>query len=121
MKARKIDLSSYETGRLTPDGEKELMSVATSLANLLFHPGLKLNGLQLLERQPISRQILGAVADVPEGQPVPAGCSILLSDADYAVLKQSVMSFTGYTQEFVEMVQRVADATVVEVDETKQE
>ena len=105
MKAHKIDLTDYSTDQLNEKGEPMPVKVVTSLVNLLFHPGMKLGGMALLEQQKLADKLLAK------------GEFVLLDAKDYQKLRQAMENFRGFTQMHVELVRRVLDAPEVEVEE----
>lgn len=104
---RKIDLTDYKIKVLGPEGEIERdYDTQLSLIALLFHPELKLGFKELLDRDDLARKL----RDAAKGP-------VLLEDADYRILRNSLEAFHGYTQNEVELVRRVIDAPVVKVQE----
>lgn len=103
---RKINLENYKITVLTNEGPQEQdFRVKDSIMNLLFHPELKLSGLQLLEQNEFAGKILHC--DEP---------TILIEEAEYDKLKAAVNAHTGYSQNDVEFVRRILEVPKVEVE-----
>ena len=106
---RKLNVTQYEIKVLQPDGkQKELpYDVKEMIIQLMFHPDLKLGGVDLLKQNIIAEKILKADIDV------------LLEEEEYNKVKQAINSFRGFTKNEVELVRRVTDCPKIEVKEEK--
>ena len=106
MKAKKIDLSGYSTNQLDEAGEPVMYDVRKALVQLLFHPSLQLNAVQVLEANELADKIrIG-------------GDTILLSQDEYAKITTAINVVTGYQEPDVEFVRRMVNAEEVEVEES---
>lgn len=112
MRARKLDLSEYpifaENGEaaIGEDNEPVTYDVRKSILNLMFHPGLRLGRVELLEQDDLAKKILKC-----------DGESLLLDEAEYGKVKRAIDNFTGYSRNDVEFVKRIVNAPEVEVEE----
>lgn len=104
MKARKVSLAEYMVK--LKDGKDIPYNVRESLAELLCHPGRRLNGSKLLKQNLLAERIL-----------TEPGQEVLLTEEEYASLKEAAETFEGFTRTEVELVRRVMDAAEVEVQE----
>jgi len=101
---RKIDLVpyTYESGA---DAPAIVINVRDFLPQVLCHPSLNLEGLQLLERNDVRLKIRNA-----------AGDSVLLEEAEWKKLDEAVRRVKGFGEAFMELFLRVRDAEKVEVE-----
>ena len=106
---RKLDVTQYMVKILQPDGtRKELpYDIKEMIIQLMFHPDLKLGGVDLLEQNKVAEKILKA------------GKEILLEEEEYNKVKQAVDSFRGFTKSEVELVRRVTECPEIKVKEKK--
>jgi len=104
---RRLNVTQYMVSILQPDGTyKEIPYKAKeSLINLMFHPNLKLGGVDLLKQNKIAEKILKA------------GIDVLLEEEEYNKVKQAIDSFKGYTKNEVELVRRVTECPEIKVKE----
>ena len=107
---RKISFENYNVPVQTPEGEKRDIpyEVKDSIVSLLFHPDLKLSGMELLKQNELAGKILHS--EDPE---------ILFEEAEYNKIKQAINVVTGYGRNEVELVRRVLEAPEVEVEAKK--
>jgi hypothetical protein len=103
---RKLDLTDYTFPGRNERGEITEFPylVRDSVIAVLFHPELKLTARQALDRDDIARK----VRDCPEP-------FILLEDAEYALVRNSVETVKGFVQADVRFIRRVLDAPEVRV------
>jgi hypothetical protein len=94
---------------LQPDGtyKEKPYSVKESLVQLMFHPDLRLGGVELLKQNKIAEKILKA------------GIDILLEEEEYNKVKQAIDSFKGFTKNEVGLVKRVIECPEIKVKEKK--
>ncbi len=100
---RKILISDY---KVIQDGKELPYPMREALAEVLFHPDLKLRALDLLKRDDLARKILNQ-----------SESHILLEDSEYSLIKSAVDVVQGFTRNDVEFVRRVLNAESVEVME----
>jgi len=103
MQARKVDLRDYDV--TLPDERVVPYHVRNSLCEILMNPGLKLNGPDLLKRNAVGQKILDATD------------SVLLEGGEWNLLVSGVEACQGLGRNDVELVKRIMEAEVVEVDE----
>ena len=99
MKARKLNLENYKTDA---GGDYDLKK---SLLFVLFHPELRLRANQIIERLPVK----DALAKASE--------AVLLEEAQWVMLRDSVNGVSGFGQDDIELIQRVLNAPQVDVGE----
>jgi hypothetical protein len=97
---RAIDVTDYKV-----DDSKDLYPMKEALAEVLFHPALKIMALDLLKRDELARKILRSPA------------SLLVEETEYAMIKAAVEKVDTYTRNDVIFVERVLGARTVEVVE----
>ncbi len=100
---RKLSISDY---MVLQDGKELPYPMREALAEVLFHPDLKVRALDLLKRDDLARKILDH-----------SDSHILLEDSEYALVKSAVDVVQGFTRNDVEFVRRVLNAESVEVVE----
>ena len=117
MEARRINLEPYEydTGQKMrlpkPDGtldERPVMAdynVRETLVNIILHPGRRMGGLDFLRAEELSRKILDE-----------SKAEVLLAEDDYAKLRAAVEQFKGYGRHDSQMLHRVMDAEIVQLE-----
>lgn len=108
---RRVNLESYTIQLRDRDSGEQVEApydVKTSLINVLFHPDLELQATELLERDKLAHKIL----DCSNG-------FVLLEDAEYGKLEDSLEVCKGLTRNDVEFVKRIREAEQVEVEEKK--
>jgi hypothetical protein len=104
---RRIDLTDYEIEVMDQGAKKSIpYSVKMSIIGALFMPELKLTARETLERDKLAHKI----NDCPEP-------SILLEEAEYIKILQSVETVRGFNRDDVEFIRRVLEAPQVEVRE----
>ncbi len=106
---RKINLENYRVKAKVREEDKVVekdldYDVKDTIISVLFHPDLKLNGRELILR--------GKLADKIEK----AEKNILLEEADYKKLKDSVEKLQGFGRNELELVDRILNAPSVEVE-----
>ena len=99
MNARKLDLSSYEIAGGTYETKRNLKII-------LFHPQRQLNALGLVE----VLKLWEVVDSQGEG-------NVILSEGEWEKLKQAFMEVKGFGEGDIELVQRVMETPIVEVNE----
>ena len=82
--------------------------VKDSILNLMFIPNLQLNGAELVKQNVLAMKLEQCKEDV-----------ILLEDEEYNRIKRAVDTFQGFGRNDVELVTRINDAEVVEVEPRK--
>lgn len=102
---KKITVSDYTVEQ---NGEGQTYPMREALAEVLFHPDLKLRAMDLIRRDDLARRI----SDCTEGV-------MLLEEAEYAMVRSAVEAVQGYTRNDVEFVRRVLNAETVDVIEAK--
>jgi len=113
---RKINLRNYTVRIKIPDqmnpgrtADAELpYGVRDSLLNLLFVPALQLNGAELVKQNVLAMKLEQCRED-----------EILLEDEEYNRIKRAADVFKGFGRNDVELVLRINDAEVVEVEPKK--
>ncbi|MCK9431597.1 MAG: hypothetical protein M0R00_01400 [Candidatus Omnitrophica bacterium] len=98
---KKIIITNYAIG-----GCEGLYPMAEALAEVLFHPALKIVALDLLKRDDLARKIVSCGTD-----------SILLEETEYAMVRSAVEKVDTYTRNDVEFIRRVLNAETVEIQE----
>lgn len=106
---RKLNVTQYIVKVLQPDGTHKEIPYDTKemIIQLMFHPELKLGGLELLKQNKIAEKILKA------------GIDVLLEEEEYDKVKQAIDSFKGFTKNEVELVKRVMECPEIKVKEKK--
>ena len=113
---RKINLKDYTATNKVPDNMHlgKLLDiefpypVKDSILALLFSRELKLNGAELVKQQALALKIEACKED-----------EILLEDAEWQRLKNAIDTCTGFNRQDVELVTRINEAEVVEVEPKK--
>ena len=106
---RRLNVTQYMVNVLQPDGtyKEKSYKVKEALINLMFHPDLRLGGVELLKQNKIAEKILKA------------GVDVLLEEEEYNKAKQAINSFKGFTKNEVELVRRVIECPEIKVKEKK--
>ena len=106
---RKIDLEDYFVEVPSPEGkmQKVKMNIKDWISNMLFHPDLKLGGREVILRGKLAEKI------------DKAGKEIILEEVDYQKIKEAFEKFKGFQKVHIELVKRVLDAELIEVEEKK--
>jgi len=110
---RKLNLKNYTVKVDTQDKmnpgqliKAELpYQVKTSLLNLMFIPDLQLNGAELVKQNVLAMKLEQCKED-----------EILLEDEEYNRIKRAIDTFKGFGRNDVELVTRINEAEVVEVE-----
>jgi hypothetical protein len=100
---RKIDVTDYI---VSINGEGQPYPMREALAEVLFHPALKIQALDLLKRDDLARKILDT--EPPD---------LLLEEAEYSLIRAAVDKVDTFTRNDVEFVKRVTSAPTIEVKE----
>jgi len=79
-----------------------------SILNLLFIQDLQLTGAELVKQNVLAMKLEGCKDD-----------EILLEDEEWARIKKAVDTFRGFDRNAVELVRRINEAEVVEVEPKK--
>ncbi len=82
--------------------------VKDSIVGLLFHPELKLGGMELLKQNELAGKILNS--EDPD---------VLLEEAEYEQIKRAINVVKGFGRNEVELVRRILEAPKVEVEAKK--
>lgn len=106
MKAYKLDISDYSVA--LPGNPPQPYPVRNALATILTSPRLDLNATNLLRNHALALRIV----DEPGG-------AVLLSEEDHARLTACRDQITGWSFDDAPLLQRIADAEEIEVDEVK--
>lgn len=113
---RKINIANYTVKLKAPDqmnpgqmieGEYPY-HVKDSILNLLFIQDLQLSGAELLKQNVLGMKLEQCKDD-----------EILLEDEEWARIKRAVDTFKGFDRNAVELVTRINEAEVVEVEPKK--
>ena len=111
---RKLKISNYIVKIRVPDkmnpgqiieGEYPYLAKDTIL-NLLFNPDLKLSGAEVVKQNILAVKIESCTDD-----------EIMLEDEEYLRIKKAFDVFRGFNRNDTEMVKRIEEAEVVEVEE----
>ena len=110
---RKLNLKDYIVKVKAPDQmnpgqviEGEFpYSFKDSVLNLLFIPDLQLNGAELVKQNVLAMKLEQCKED-----------EILLEDTEYNRVKRAIDTFKGFGRNDVELVTRINEAEVVEVN-----
>lgn len=111
---RKLNLKDYTVKIKMPDKmspgqeiEAELpYHVKDSILNLLFIPQLQLSGAELVKQNVLAIKLEQCKED-----------DILLEDEEYNRIKKAFDTFKGFDRNAVELVTRINEAEVVEVEQ----
>ncbi len=109
---RKLNLKNYTVKMKVPDqmNPGQMMDaefpygVKDSILNLLFIPGLQLNGAELVKQNVLAMKLEQCKDD-----------EILLEDEEYNRIKKAIDTFKGFGRNDVELITRINGAEVVEV------
>ena len=114
---RKLNLKNYTVTRKVqnpadPMGEPiEAVypyHVKDTILNLMFAPGLRLSGAELVKQNVLAIKLETCKDD-----------EILLEDGEYDRVKQAIDAFAGFARHDVKLVERINNAEVVEVEPKK--
>ena len=105
---RKLLLNDYQVEAKNEKGELAEVpyQVKRSLVAVLFAPELRLDAVELLERDKLANKINDAI----DGY-------VLLEDAEYSKLESAIKTVRGLGRNEVELVKRILGAEKVEVTE----
>lgn len=102
---RKLDVTNYTVTEVRAEGKVTLpYDTKEALITCLFHPSLKLSAREVLIRNQIGAKIEGAKGFV------------LLEETEYEKLRTAVDSIEGFSKNEVELINRVFNAEVVQVE-----
>jgi len=113
---RKLNMANYMVKIKVPDqmnpgqmieGEYPY-HVKDSILNLLFIQDLQLTGAELVKQNVLAMKLESCKED-----------EILLEDEEWARIKKAVDTFRGFDRNAVELVERINEAEVVEVEPKK--
>ena len=100
---KKIPVTDYT---VSINGQDQTYPMREALAEVLFHPAIKIMALDLLKRDDLARKILACEDEY-----------LLLEDAEYDKVREAVGKVDSFTRNDVEFVNRVLNAETVEVVE----
>ena len=111
---RKLNLKDYNVKVKVPDqmnlGEMIEAEVPypfkDSILNLLFIPALQLGGAELVKQNVLAMKLEQCKGD-----------EILLEDEEYKRIKKAIDTFKGFGRKDVELITRINEAEVVEVEQ----
>lgn len=98
---RKICVADYEV-------QEGSYPMREALAEVLFHPALKIMAMDLLKRDDLARKIQKSTPP-----------DLLLEESEYAIIRAAVDKVDSFTRNDVEFVRRVVNAEQVAVMEAK--
>ena len=112
---RKLDLNDYTVKMKVPDKmnpgkeiEAELpYHVKDSILNVMFIPDLKLSSAELVKQNVLAMKI-----EASNGY-------AMIEDEEYQRIKTAFDTFKGFSRQDVELVERINNAEIVEVESTK--
>lgn len=113
---RKLNMANYMVKFKTPDRlipGKMIQSeapyhVKDSILNLLFIQDLQLTGAELVKQNVLAMKLENCKED-----------EILLEDEEWGRIKRAVDTFKGFSRNEVELIERINEAEVVEVEPKK--
>ena len=113
---RKLNMANYMVKLRVPDQINPGQTIEgeypyhtkDSILNLLFIPDLQLTGAELVKQNVLAMKLESCKDD-----------EILLEDEEWARIKKSIDTFKGFTRNEVELVERINNAEVVEVEPKK--
>ena len=112
MKMRKILVKEYPLKKRVSDPEKNTVemkevpySVKQSIASILYHPELRLSMREAIARKVLSETIENSTEDF-----------VMVTPEDYTKIKEAFEKVQGYTKDDVELLSRVENAEIVEVE-----
>jgi len=113
---RKLNLKNYMVKVRVPDKMNPQEAIDAempyplkdSILNLLFIPSLQLNGAELVKQNMLAMRLEQCKED-----------EILLEDEEYNRIKRAIDTFKGFNRNDVELVTRINEAEVVEVEPKK--
>jgi hypothetical protein len=100
---RKVEIGDYA---VKANGQEVPYGVRDSIADLLFHPDLRLNGSALIRNNVLATKVMTAEGD-----------TVLLEEAEYQTLRGACETVRGLGRNEVELVRRILDAPEVKVEE----
>lgn len=100
---KKIPVTDYA---VSINGKDQTYPMREALAEVLFHPALKITALDLLKRDDLARKILSASSQ-----------DLLLEETEYSLIRAAVEKVDTFTRNDVEFVNRIMKAETVAVVE----
>ena len=106
---RKLDLKNYSVSVINPQGVIQLTPYKFKdvLVNILTHPQLGLNGIELLEVEPLLEKI--EKADI----------EVILTDEEYYKIYGVLKRFKGFSHNDMQFVKRITNCPEVPDDGKK--
>ena len=111
---RKLNLKDYMVTGKVRGGDGNLVDITApyhfkdSILNLLFQRELQLSGAELVKQNVLAMKLENCKDD-----------EILLEEDEYLRIKKALDTFKGFGRNDVELVTRVTEAAVVEVEPKK--
>ena len=111
---RKLNLKDYTVTGKVRGGDGNLVDITApyhfkdSILNLLFQRELQLSGAELVKQNVLAMKLENCKDD-----------EILLEEDEYLRIKKALDTFKGFGRNDVELVTRVTEAAVVEVEPKK--
>jgi len=99
---KKINLKPYKAE--DQNGKKVPYNVKDIMVNLLYHPSLSLNSVELLKNTKVAQKIENAKKDY-----------VILEEAEYKILKECLAKIRGLGRNDVEFVRRIEEAEDYEI------
>ena len=109
---RKLNLENYMVKGKVRGGDGNLVDVTApyhvkdSILNLMFNRDLQLSGAELVKQNVLAMKLEQC-----------KDSEILLEDEEYQRIKKAIDTFRGFDRNDVELVKRVNEAEVVEVEQ----
>jgi hypothetical protein len=111
---RKLDLTDYQVTGRVKGSDGNLVDIAApyhvkdSILNLMFIRELQLSGAELVKQNVLAMKLENCKDD-----------EVLLEDEEYNRIKKAIDTFRGFNRNDVELVRRINEAEVVEVETKK--
>ena len=107
---RKLDIKNYTVKGRNKEGEiiDAPYDVKASIISILFHPDLRLEAQETLDRDDLANKI----KSWKDGD-------LLLEDAEYEKVKGALLVVRGFTKNDVEFIRRILKAETAKVAEIK--
>lgn len=111
---RTLKLKDYMVSGTVKGGDGKLVDITApyhvkdSILNLMFNRELQLSGAELVKQNVLAMKLENCKDD-----------DILLEEDEYQRIKKAIDTFKGFNRNDVELVARVTEATVVEVEPKK--
>lgn len=105
---RKLDISNYVNTVSTPEGNKDIeVETKQVISEVLFHPDLKMGARDIISMNKIMQKIENSDKEV------------LLEEQEYHKIREAFEEVRGFNRLHVELVERILDSPVIEVEEKK--